>query len=183
MEAYDGKEVNIIATEFKELLHSKSRAFVAFSGVRAIAFNPSNDILASGSDDGTVKLFSFPEGEELLSIKHTDRIWFITFSPRGSYLASGSEDGRAKIWDIKQGKLIIELRHNSGIWPIVFSPDEKLAAFGAYRAVHIFDIGRRKKVKSLSHKHWVNAVTFSGDGNFLAVGVEDGTIKIWRLKR
>lgn len=182
MEPAKGKQIDIYIVELKELIHSKSIAFVAFAGVRAIAFSPDNS-LVSGSDDGTVKLWRFPQGEEIATIKHTDRVWFVEFSPRGSFLASGSEDGRAKIWDVKKGKLVAELRHNSGVWPIVFSPDERLLAFGAYQEVHIYDILRRKKLESLFHNHWVNSVAFSPDGQFLVTGVENGTIKLWKIER
>ncbi|MGB9877759.1 MAG: WD40 repeat domain-containing protein [bacterium] len=90
--------------ESKEIIHRRSVAFVAFAGIRSVAFSPDGHFLATGSDDGSVKIWVFPEGEEIATIKHTDRVWFVSFSPSGKYLASGSEDGRAKIWDVKRKK-------------------------------------------------------------------------------
>jgi len=179
----EGEQIDIAISEFKELIHHRSVAYKAFAGVRTVAFSPDNTFLASGSDDGTVKLWRFPQGEEVATIKHTDKVWFVLFSPKGNFLASGSEDGRAKIWDVRKGKLLVELRHNSGIWQVVFSPDERLLAFGAYQEVHIYDVVKRRKVESLFHNHWVNSVAFSPDGDFLVTGVEDGSLVVWKINR
>ncbi|MBC7327637.1 hypothetical protein H5T87_05940 [bacterium] len=183
MEQRSGRKSDVQIWDFGEFLHNWSIAYVSFAGVRTLGFSPEGNLLASGSDDGMVKLWSFPEGKEIFTLKHTDRVWFVSFSPKGNYLASGSEDGRAKIIDVKRLKLIAELRHNSGIWQIIFSPDEELLAFGAYQEVHIWALRKRKILDNLYHSHWVNSVSFSPDGNFLTVGLENGTIKVWRIER
>jgi WD40 repeat protein len=61
-------------------------------GVTSVSYNPKKDIVATGSDDTTWKLWSIPNG-------HLDWIGGVEFHPRGNLLATASGDGTVKIWD------------------------------------------------------------------------------------
>ncbi|KYC41420.1 hypothetical protein WA1_22265 [Scytonema hofmannii PCC 7110] len=64
-----------------------------------------NFVLASGSSDKTVKLWSF-DGRELKTLKgHSDAILSVSFSPNGMMLASASFDGTAKLWYLESTEL------------------------------------------------------------------------------
>jgi WD40 repeat protein len=84
-------------------------------------------MLASGSDDQTVKLWDVSTRECLKTLAgHSDRIWFVAFSPvnlsepsftvsgalqENAYiLASASQDETIKLWDIHSGKCLNTLR-------------------------------------------------------------------------
>jgi len=69
-------------------------------GVTSLAYNPKKDILATGSDDTTWKLWSVPDGDLIMSGEgHLDWIGGIDFHPKGNLLATASGDGSVKIWD------------------------------------------------------------------------------------
>lgn len=69
-------------------------------GVTSLAYNPKKDILATGSDDTTWKLWSVPNGDLIMSGEgHLDWVGGLDFHPRGNLLATASGDGTVKIWD------------------------------------------------------------------------------------
>jgi len=74
-------------------------------GVTSLAYNPKKDILATGSDDTTWKLFTLPEGQLIMSGEgHQDWIGGVAFHPHAHYLATASGDGCVKVWDYANTK-------------------------------------------------------------------------------
>jgi WD40 repeat protein len=67
--------------------------------VHSVAFSPDGQILASGSNDKTIKLWQVSTGQELFTFTgHTESVNSVAFSPNGQILASGSIDKTLKIW-------------------------------------------------------------------------------------
>jgi WD40 repeat protein len=70
-------------------------------GITGLAFSFDGTILASGSRDKTIKLWSVAEGKLLRTLAaHTNYVNGIAFSPSGDLLASGSEDGTVRLWGL-----------------------------------------------------------------------------------
>ena len=69
-------------------------------GVTSLSYNPKKDIIATGSDDTTWKLWSVPNGDLIMSGEgHVDWVGGVEFHPKGNLLATASGDGTVKIWD------------------------------------------------------------------------------------
>ena len=69
-------------------------------GVTSLSYNPKKDIIATGSDDTTWKLWSVPNGDLIMSGEgHIDWVGGVEFHPKGNLLATASGDGTVKIWD------------------------------------------------------------------------------------
>eukprot|EP00975_Prorocentrum_lima_P052522 11009615-Prorocentrum_lima.AAC.1 len=63
------------------------------AGVRSVAFSPSDDQIASASDDFTVRLWNAKFGSRATAEdEHTLQILCTAWSPCGLKLASGSKD-------------------------------------------------------------------------------------------
>ena len=98
--------------------------------VRTIDIASDNQTLASGSIDGTIKLWDLQTGTLIRTISaHSEGVRDIVFAPNGRTLASGGVEN-IKLWDWQTGKLIRTLTgHSDNIYSVAFSLDgQKLAS-------------------------------------------------------
>src|SRR5215813_12499359 len=68
--------------------------------VRTVAFDPTGEVLASGSDDQTIRIWCVASNRSLRTLDgHTGKVRAISFSPDGTTLASAGEDKTIRLWD------------------------------------------------------------------------------------
>jgi WD40 repeat protein len=103
--ATDGQDENLLAVDGirQQLRVTGGQPLLGHSGpTRAAAFSPDRRWLATGSDDGTIKLWSMDAvdaGDHSVSlVGHSGAIHGLAFSPDGQWLASGGADGTVRLW-------------------------------------------------------------------------------------
>ena len=158
----------------------------ADGGWLSVAFSPGGETLASGSWDGTIRLWDTDTVQQTASLTgHTDGVYSVAFSPDGRTLASGADDGTIRLWDIGTGQQTANLTGaNWDIYSVAFSPDGKTLASGGGLddPVQLWDIGTGQQTASLTgHTIAVFSVAFSPDGKTLASRSWDGTIRLWDI--
>jgi WD40 repeat protein len=95
------------------------------STVWSVDFSPDSRYLATGSWDGTVRLWNVTNGETIDVMEdHTDWVYDVAFSPDGMLLASASRDGTIRLWEVVSGEVLATLTgHTDKVWSVDFSPD------------------------------------------------------------
>ena len=151
--------------------------------VVSVSFSPDGATLASGSEDGTVRLWDVASRRNIATLEgHGDRVVSVSFSPDGATLASGSGDGTVRLWDVASRRNIATLEgHRSEGESVSFSPDGAILASGSEDGtVRLWDVASRRNIATLAGHDWVWSVSFSPDGATLASsGAEDTEIQLW----
>jgi len=154
--------------------------------VNSVAFSPDGKLIASGSEDNSIKLWNAKTGKSLRTLKkswwrreNNAAILSVAFSPDGRSLVSGSEDNTIKVWDVKTGKVRKTLT-GEDVWvnSVTFSPDGRSFASKGDK-IKLWDITTNKPLFNLDG---VRVVAFSPNGRMLASGGLNDSIRLWDLE-
>jgi hypothetical protein len=150
------------------------------SSVSAVAFSPDGTRVASGSSDGSARVFDAATGAEIARLDHDDSVSAVAFSPDGTRVATGSYDDSARVFDAATGTEISRLDHGSGVRAVAFSPDGTRVATGSSDdSARVFDAATGTEIARLDHDDSVSAVAFSPDGTRVATGSSDDSARVF----
>jgi WD40 repeat protein len=141
-----------------------------FRRLYTLAFSPDGKYLASGGRGSTIQLWNVHDGSHRETLRgHEGCITTLSFSPDGRTLASGSHDMRVRLWhlsnDQHKGDNIQQERDGS----ISSSSGSTSMATSTSTVL-------------CKQEQWVISVSFSPDGEHIACGHSDCSIKLWDAK-
>ncbi|KAK9847015.1 wd40 domain protein, partial [Penicillium brevicompactum] len=155
--------------------------------VRSAVFSPNDHtLLATGSFDGTIKLWDTSKGT-LQSNLDADNGWVLSlaFSLDGKQLAAGYLDNIVKVWDVETRALHCTLRgHSDRAIKVVFSPAGRLLASGSWdNTIKLWDT-TRADTQPVQERHLgeIAMAAFSPNGKITASSSDDGYLKLWDVK-
>ncbi|RVX74360.1 hypothetical protein B0A52_01485 [Exophiala mesophila] len=163
-------------------------------GVTCVKFSPDMTLLATGSADNTIKIYSVPPNPSSTPFKllrtlraHLAGINSLAWSPIGPpyTLASGSDDKSILLWSPLSSDFPISpsplLGHSNYVYSLAFSPRGNMLVSGSYdEAVFLWDVRSGRVMRTLpAHSDPVSGVDFLRDGTMVCSCAADGLIRIW----
>ncbi|MEM7343539.1 MAG: caspase family protein [Chloroflexota bacterium] len=163
--------------------------------VDSVDFHPKGKLFASGSWDGSARLWNINTQEQIFEaplIESNRYIQTVLFSPDGSLLAINEDesgmnnaDGMINLYDIASQEVVERSAPGFGGGALAFSPDGAILASGITTQTLLLDT----KTLQLLGQPLTNAtgrvrtVAFSPDGFLLATGHDNAEIHLWDVVR
>ncbi|NER94610.1 MAG: hypothetical protein F6J86_12345 [Symploca sp. SIO1B1] len=175
-----------VETALQDVVHT-IRERNSFEGhkesVTNVSFSPDGNLIASGSADKTVKIWSI-DGKEVATFKgHEDQITSIAFSPDSKMVVSGSADKTVRLWHLDGKRIATFEGHKESVTSVAFSPDSQIVVSGSEdETVRLWHLDGKEIFTFKEHEESITSVAVSPDSKMVASSSEDQTVRLWNLE-
>jgi len=158
--------------------------------VNMVAYSPDDKLLATASDDGTVRLWDGDTHRLITTLRgHARCVNELAFAPNGQWLVTASCDQTVKFWDLRSfGELATLDGFDEPVDWLALSPDGHTLVTPSRNSglakgqvtLEFWDVdSRTKKLDGAAPGTETLSADFSPDGAMLATAHTDGSIQLW----
>lgn len=154
--------------------------------VTRVIFHPTYSVIASCSEDATIKIWDYESGNFERTLKgHTDVVQDIAFDPNGKLLCSCSADMSIRLWDFQETYACTKTLqgHDHNVSSVTFTPSgDHVVSSSRDRTIKIWEVSTGYCIRTLTgHRDWVRQVRIYQDGSYMASCSNDQTVFVWQL--
>lgn len=155
--------------------------------VHALSIHPQFSHLATGSDDGMMRIWRLPFADPWELTGHNQSITAIETNEGKQIAVSGSSGGAVRLWNLEPASrgLLAELGQlPSQVTSIAISNDQRYIAAGdALGLIRLWDMQQQPPASQdlAAHQKAVTGLSFKKQSNQLVSSSLDGTMKQWQF--
>ena len=150
--------------------------------VSCVAYSPDSKLIATGSYDGTIRLWDATTGTHQTTLAlAVGGVRTLAYSPDGNTIVCGGGNGHVQLWDTQTLKLKSTLTgHTERVKSVAYSPDGNTIATGSSDGtVRLWDAETGKSKTVLTGYMRINTAAYSPDGKTIVTGNQDGKVHFW----
>lgn len=159
--------------------------------VTYLQFHPTSPVLASGSQDSTIKFYDYMRASAKRAhktLQEVSPIRCFAFHPSGSYMLVGCQQPTLRLYDINSLKSFVSSnpldQHNSPITMIDYSRNGSFYVTGSKDGdIKIWDGVSNRCVNTFRRAHdgAVSSVKISRNGKYILSSGKDSLVKLWEM--
>jgi WD40 repeat protein len=155
-------------------------------GVEAVEFDPSQQLLAGGGEDGFVRVWNAATHRRLKKLAGKPGYTDATFSPHGgTLLINRSGDGTVRAWRVGGARQTVLIHTDEDLNTVEFDRPGNLIVWTTAKHVYVRDLrpgGRDTALGGVGDDDMTDA-RISPDGTQVAAAGTSGVIKLWHRDR
>eukprot|EP01059_Diplonema_ambulator_P008118 TRINITY_DN1763_c0_g1_i1.p1 TRINITY_DN1763_c0_g1~~TRINITY_DN1763_c0_g1_i1.p1 ORF type:complete len:500 (+),score=111.31 TRINITY_DN1763_c0_g1_i1:40-1539(+) len=160
-------------------------------GVISVGFSqkPGSILLATGSDDTTIKLWNYQTGNIIDTLKngHENTVWCVTFSSDDAIMVSCALSAEALVWDMGTRKVLRRLlgHSNTAVQRACFLAPRRFVTCGRDGMLVMWDLDRPANDdivgRATAHDSIVYCTQANSRGTMVIASSADGTASCWDI--
>ena len=159
-------------SEWSKTLHKKK--------ITSIAQNLSSDVIATGSEDNYIRLFSVIHKKEIHTLYNQERVALALdfHSHNTDLLFAGNNNGVAHVWSLRGRRPKYTFTsHKDAVHTAKFFSDNKAYTGSKDRSIRLWDLNRGTIIRT--YMCISPCLTSTNDGYLIYSGHKDGNLKMW----
>lgn len=155
--------------------------------ITSISFHPVYSVFASSSEDGSIRLWDYENGNlEKILKGHTATVNSVAFEPNtGALLASCGADLSIKLWSFETFECTKTLHgHDHNVSCVKFLPaGDFLLSCSRDQSIKLWEVSTGFCIKTyLGHTEWVRQLAVCPEGEFFASCSNDESVIVWGVE-
>lgn len=132
-------------------------------------------------DDRTIELRDIETKGKIDLQENPGNVIDISLSPDGKTIATVDPEGTVRRWDLSGDQLGSPRETDSKATKVILSPDKKSCLIlKSDGKASFWELSGSNEIPLNNLQNIVNTLSISHDGQFIATGADDGTVKLWK---